>query len=423
MMSLFALVDCNAFFVSCERVFQPHLEGKPVIVLSSNDGCAISRSNEAKALGIKMGVPLFKIKDIVKKHKVHVFSSNFSLYGDMSSRVMETLKTLSPSLEIYSIDEAFLDLSFLSHHELFDHGCHMKALVKQWTGIPVSVGIGPTKTLAKVANHLAKKNPSGCCVLVDPQQIEEILKTFPLQEVWGIGSQWSQKLSQFGMNTASDLVQADPGWIRKTFNIVLARTALELKGVSCLSLEEAYPSKKTMISSRSFGTPVTSFDMLREAVSFHASALAHRLRKEKSKASLISVSIRTSPFDKNGIIYSNSEVMVLPFASQDTSLLIKAATSGLEKIFREGLSYKKAGVKVLNLSPESQSLPTLFTDESFDDSPKRKALLKTIDRLNHFYGKGSLVFASEGFRKTWVPRAVCKSPSYTQRWDQLTTVG
>ncbi|MBA3814668.1 MAG: Y-family DNA polymerase [Alphaproteobacteria bacterium] len=267
---MFALVDCNAFYVSCERVFQPHLEGKPVIVLSSNDGCAISRSNEAKALGIKMGVPLFKIKDIVQKHKVHVFSSNFSLYGDMSSRVMATLKTMSSSLEIYSVDEAFLDLSLVPQHELFSQGCHIKTLVKQWTGIPVSVGIGPTKTLAKVANHMAKKNPSGCCVLADPQKIEEVLKTFPLQDIWGIGYQWSKKLSRFGMNTALDLVQAELGWIRKTFNIVLTRTALELKGTSCLSLEEVYPPKKAMVSSRSFGVPVSSFDVLREAVSFHA---------------------------------------------------------------------------------------------------------------------------------------------------------
>lgn len=422
-MPMFALVDCNAFFVSCERVFQPHLEGKPVIVLSSNDGCAISRSNEAKALGIKMGVPLFKIKDIVKKHKVHVFSSNFSLYGDMSSRVMKTLKTLSPSLEIYSIDEAFLDLSFIPQQILFDHGCHMKALVKQWTGIPVSVGIAPTKTLAKVANHMAKKHVSGCCVLDDPQNIEEILKTFPLQEVWGIGSQWSQKLSQFGMYTALDLAKADLGWIRRTFNIVLTRTALELKGSSCLSLEEIYPPKKAMISSRSFGVPVSSFDVLREAVSFHASTLARRLRQEKTKTSLISVSIRTNPFDQKGILYANSEVVILPFASQDTSLLIKAATSGLEKIFKEGLSYKKAGVKALNLSPESQSLPTLFTNEAFEDNERRKTLLKMIDKLNQHYGKGSLVFGSEGFRKTWAPKAISKSRLYTQCWDQLVRVG
>lgn len=423
MKPIFALVDCNAFFVSCERVFQPHLEGKPVIVLSSNDGCAISRSNEAKALGIKMGVPLFKIKDIVKKHNVRVFSSNFSLYGDMSSRVMDVLKTVTPCLEIYSIDEAFLDLGLLPHHELFDHGLHIKMLVKQWTGIPVSIGMAPTKTLAKIANHIAKKNASGCCVLLDPQKVEEVLKTFPLQDVWGIGSQWSKQLSRCGINTALDLARADIGWIRKTFNVILARTALELKGTACLSLEEISSPKKTMISSRSFGAPVSSFDILREAVSFHASSLARRLRQEKSKTSFLKVSIRTNPFDKQGEVYANAKAVFLPFPSQDTSLLIKAALSGLEKIFKEGLCYKKAGVTALNLSPESQSLPTLFTHEDFEDSPKRKALLKTIDRLNQHYGKGSLVFASEGLHKTWGPKAICKSHLYTQRWDQLMRVG
>lgn len=420
---MFALVDCNSFFVSCERVFQPHLEGKPVIVLSSNDGCAIARSHEAKALGIKMGDPLFKIKDIVKKHHVHVFSSNFSLYGDMSSRVMHTLKTMSPSLEVYSVDEAFLDLSSLPHRALFDHGCHIKSLVKQWTGIPVSVGVAPTKTLAKIANHLAKKQALGCCVLLNPREIEEALKNFPLQEVWGIGSQWSQKLSRFGLQTAFDLAQADMGWIRKTFNVILARTALELKGISCLSLEAISSPKKTMISSRSFGVSVSSFDTLREAMSFHASVLARRLRKEKSKASLISVSLYTTPFDKKGVVYANSKAILLPFPSQDTSLLIKAAIAGLEKIFKEGLCYKKAGVRVLNLSPESQSCPTLFTHEDFEDRPKRKTLLKTMDKLNHFYGKGTLVFASEGMRKSWAPKALRKSPAYTQCWNQLLTVG
>ena len=423
MKPIFALIDCNAFFVSCERVFQPHLEGKPVIILSSNDGCAISRSNEAKALGIKMGVPLFKIKDIVEKNNIHVFSSNFSLYGDMSSRVMRVLKTVAPSLEIYSIDEAFLDFSFLPHHELLMHGCHIKELVKQWTGIPVSVGIAPTKTLAKIANYIAKQNDPGCCVLLEPHKIEEVLKTFPLQEVWGIGSQWSQKLSRFGINTGFDLARADLGWLQKTFNIILARTALELKGTSCLSLENTASPKKTMISSRSFGIPVSSFDMLREAVSFHASTLARRLRQEKSKTSLLSVSIRTNPYDKKGRNYSNSETVFLSFPSQDTSLLIKAAIAGLEKIFKEGLCYKKVGITALNLSPESQTLPTLFANEDFDDSPKRKALLKTVDHLNQLYGKGALVFASEGLGKTWRPKAICKSFAYTQRWDQLMRVG
>jgi DNA polymerase V len=422
MSPLFALVDCNAFFVSCERVFQPRLEGKPVIVLSSNDGCAIARSNEAKALGIRMGDPLFKIKDIVKKHHVHVFSANFSLYGDMSSRVMETLKILGPNLEVYSIDEAFLDLKSLPLENLFAYGCEVKRTVKQWTGIPVSVGMGPTKTLAKIANHLAKKDPSGCRVLTDPAEIEAILRDFPLSDIWGVGRQWSKKLLQYNINTALDLANADHRWVRKAFNIVLARTALELKGTPCLSLEDISPSKKTMISSRSFGTPVTNPEHLREAVSMHASLLAQKLRQQGSKTSLMSVYIRTNPFDRQGSYYSNSRLVSLITPSQDSAVLIKAGISALRKIYKPGLAYKKAGVTVLNLTPETQCTPSLFKEWEEKDSAKRKALLKTMDRLNAQYGRGSLIFASEGIRRSWRPKSGWRSPSYTQDWTKLVEV-
>ncbi|KAB2832153.1 MAG: Y-family DNA polymerase, partial [Caedimonadaceae bacterium] len=227
---MFALIDCDAFYVSCERIFQPHLEKKPVIVLSSNDGCAISRSSEAKALGIPMGAPLFKIRDIIEKYNVHLFSANFSLYGDISSRVMEVLKAFSPTVEVYSIDEAFLDLSLLSQDELFAYGCNIKKIVKKWTGIPVSVGIGPTKTLAKVANNMAKRHPLGCYALLTPEKTEVLLGQVSLQDVWGIGPRWSKKLNTLGLTTALDLARAEPRWIRKTFNIVLAKTTLELRG-------------------------------------------------------------------------------------------------------------------------------------------------------------------------------------------------
>jgi len=420
MSSVFALVDCNAFFVSCEKVFQPHLEGKPVIVLSSNDGCAIARSNEAKALGIKMGDPLFKIQEIVKKNHVKVFSSNFSFYGDMSSRVMETLQQFSPSLEIYSIDEAFLNLRSLPESELFSHGCRIKEIVKLWTGIPVSVGIGPTKTLAKVANHLAKKNSIGCCVLRKQEDIEVALKTFSLQDVWGIGSQWSKKLSQLGLTTAWDLAQADSSWVRKTFNVVLARTALELRGISCLSLEETSQPKKSLISSRSFGKPVTSVEVLRQALSHHASSLAQKLRWQGSTTSLLSIFIRTSPFHTREPYYMNSCAIPLLFPSHDTALLIKAATAGLEKIFKEGALYKKAGVMALHLLPEDQVIPSLF--QNGQDLVRRKLLFQTFDKLNDRFGRGSLVFASEGFRKAWRPKASRKSSSFTQAWEHLPRV-
>lgn len=420
MKPVIALVDCNSFFVSCERVFQPHLEGKPVIVLSSNDGCAIARSPEAKALGIQMGSPLFKIQDIVKRNHVKVISSNFSLYGDMSSRVMETLKGFSHSLEIYSIDEAFLNLSIFPKDDLFSYGCLIKKTVKLWTGIPISIGIGPTKTLAKIANHLAKKHPSGCCVLLEPEKIHTALSQFPLQDVWGVGFQWSKKLSHLGLKTASDLAQADPQNIRKTFNVVLARTALELKGTPCLHLEEIYPPKKSLISSRSFGIPVTSFEILREAVSFHASSLAHKLRQQQSLSYALNVFIHTNRFQKGETYYSNTYVIPLLFPSQDTAVLIKAAISGLEKIFKSGFFYTKAGVMALQICSAKEAPPSLFQNK--EEIEKRKSLFKAFDKLNAQFGRGAVIFASEGFHKTWRPKACRKSPSFTQDWNQLPCV-
>ncbi|MBY0501385.1 MAG: Y-family DNA polymerase [Alphaproteobacteria bacterium] len=420
MKPIIALVDCNSFFVSCERVFQPHLEGKPVIVLSSNDGCAIARSSEAKALGIQMGAPLFKIQDIIKKGHVKVISSNFSLYGDMSSRVMETLRQFSPSLEIYSIDEAFLNLSLVPEKDLFSYACLIRKIVKLWTGIPVSIGIGPTKTLAKVANHLAKKHSSGCCVLLRPDEINTALRQLSLQDIWGIGPQWSKKLSHLGLKTASDLAQTDPHKIRKIFNVVLSRTALELKGIPCLSLEEISPPKKNLISSRSFGIPVTSFEILRQAVSFHASSLAQKLRQQQSLTCALNVFIHTNRFQKGETYYSNACVIPLPFPSQDTAALIKAAISGLEKIFKNGSFYKKTGVTALQIYSAEKVPHSLFQNK--EEIEKRKSLLKAFDKLNAQFGRGSVIFASEGFHKTWRPKACLKSPSFTQEWNQLPRV-
>lgn len=420
---MFALVDCNTFYVSCERVFQPQLEGKPVIVLSSNDGCAIARSNEAKALGIKMGIPLFKIKDIIEKHHVHVFSANFTLYGDISARVMAILRTLCPFMEIYSIDEAFLNLSSLPSSELYSYGCHMKKTVKQCTGIPVSVGIGPTKTLAKVANSIAKKSASGCYVLDSPDAIETILRKYPIQEIWGIGTQWSKKLETFNIRSAFDLAKSDIRWIRKAFNVMVVRTVMELRGISCLSLEEIVLPKKSMLSSRSFGTPVTTLEGLHQAASFHASSLARRLREERSKTSLLNVFISTSRFDEGGNYYRNSAIIPLPCPSYDNATLIKAASLGLAKIYRNGLSYKKAGVIALNLTPEDYGPNFLFTEMENETSPTRKALLKSIDELNERFGRGTLKFASEGIHHHWRPKAIWKTQSFTTNWKQLPKLG
>lgn len=411
---MFALVDCNSFYASCEKVFQPHLEGKPLIVLSSNDGCAIARSSEAKALGIKMGDPFFQIKDVVQKNHVVVFSSNFSLYGNLSWRVMETLRRFSSSLEIYSIDEAFLRLKFDPKEDLFSYGCLIRETVKRWTGIPVSVGIGSTKTLAKVANHLAKTHPQGCCVLVTSKEIENALQLLPLQDVWGIGRQWSRKLSLFGFKTALDLAQADLRFIKDTFNVVLAHTVMELKGISCLSIEDEELPKKSMVSSRSFGNPVTSLESLREAISFHASRLGYKLRKQKSMTTVLKVFVRAKPF------HSNFYIVPLRYPTQDTAVLIKAALWGLEKIFRKGFSYKKAGVMVLHLVPTDTIVPSLFQTKG--EIQKRKYLLKAVDGLNRRFGKGALIFASEGVHKLWRAKSFLKSPNFTGDWAQLPQV-
>ncbi|MBL8677245.1 MAG: Y-family DNA polymerase, partial [Alphaproteobacteria bacterium] len=348
---------------------------------------------------------------------------NFSLYGDISSRVMEVLKAFSSTLEVYSIDEAFLDLSMLPQNELFAYGCNIKKIVKKWTGIPVSVGIGPTKTLAKVSNSMAKRHPLGCYALLTPEKIEALLGRISLQEVWGIGPRWAKKLNALGLSTALDLGRADPRWIRKAFNIALAKTALELKGKACLSIGETISPKKSLISSRSFGIPLTTFEDLREAVSFHASSLAHRLRVEGHKTSLLSIAVRTNPFDKKGRFYSNTHLTPLSYPSQDNTTLIKAATLALEKIYREHLSYKKVGVMALNLSSEDQATtPSLFEKREQEHSLRRREVLKSIDHLNDRYGKGSLIFASEGVKTSWQPKSSWKSPSFTQNWKQLLKV-
>lgn len=420
--AMFALVDCNSFYVSCERIFQPRLEREPVIVLSSNDGCAIARSQEAKAIGIPMGAPFFKIRHLVEKHGVHVFSPNFSLYGNFSSRVMSALQAFSSALEIYSIDEAFLDLSSVPQHELFSYGCHIKKIVKQWTGIPVSVGIAPTKTLAKVASAMAKRHPAGCYTLLDSLKIDTLLRNFPLQDVWGVGHHSIKKLSSLGLNSALDLACMDIRHIRQTFNVVLARTALELRGISCLSLKEISAPKKNLLSSRSFGSPVTAFEDLREAVSFHASSLAQRLRQEGSKTSLLSVSIKTNRFDKKGGFYHNTHLIPLPYPSHENSLLIKASTLALKKIFRENLSYKKVGVTALNLIQKDQETPSLFKDMKNQDCSKKEGLLQAIDGINYRHGKDTLIFASEGLKKPWQSKSSWKSPSFLSQWDQLPKV-
>ncbi len=415
MTQVFALIDCNNFYVSCERVFNPALESVPTLVLSNNDGCAIARSNEMKALGIKMGDPYFKIKDILEKHNVQVFSSNYELYGDMSSRVMGCLRQFSPHMEIYSIDEAFLDLSLIPPDELLTYGQEIHRKIKQWTGIPVSVGIGPTKTLAKVANKLAKSQGLPCHALLNLADIQKALKAFPLKDIWGIGRRWAEKLSQMGFQDAYELSQADTKWARQTFNIVMARLVSELQGLSYLSLEEINPKKKSMVSSRSFGKHITSLEDLSASVAYHASRLGQKLRQQQSKASTLAVSIRTNPHRQQDVQYRNSQLIHLPCPTNDSRILISHAKRALEKIYKPGPIYKKAMVMVDGLVPQDYVQYDLFLSQDQVEEEHSRVLMDTLDHLNRTHGKGSLIFASEGTRKTWRMQRNMKTPSYTTR--------
>jgi len=296
---MFALVDCNNFYASCERLFRPDLEGKPIVVLSNNDGCVIARSNEAKALGIPMGAPEFKYRKQMKKQGIHVFSSNFPLYGDLSARVMNVLEQLSPSLEIYSIDEAFADMSSFGNYDLYEHGLEIRNRVLQWTGIPVSIGFARTKTLSKIANRVAKKTPKakGAFVLDNQDKINSVLKKIEIGDVWGVGGKYAKSLKASGIKSAYDLAQADESWIRRKYSVVLQRTIRELKGDSCISIEEL-PEKKQLLVSRSFRERVTNYYQMRSLIAGYISRACEKLRKQKSVARSITVFIRTSPFSE-----------------------------------------------------------------------------------------------------------------------------
>ena len=339
-----ALVDCNSFYVSCERLFNPSIIKKPVVVLSNNDGCIISRSTEAKVLGIKMGEPYFKVKGIVKKHNIKVFSSNYSLYGDISRRVMKTLKQFSPQMEIYSIDEAFLDLSSVNNENLLEHGNKIRKTILKWTGIPTSIGIATTKTLSKIANHIAKKDSSGVINLVNATQIDEILKEIKINDVWGVGRQLTKFYIKNGITTANQLKNITDSWIKKNTNVFGARTVMELKGLSCISLETHNEKRKNCCVSRSFGRKVTKLEELNESITKHCLNAAEKIRLDNQTTKRITVFIRTSPFQKDKNYYANSKNMDLPIRTNDSIELVKQALTALKYIYRKGYKYQKIGI-------------------------------------------------------------------------------
>lgn len=411
---VFALVDCNNFFVSCERAFQPSLEHKPVMVLSSNDGCVISRSKEVKQLGIPMGMPFFKCKDIVKEHGIVVFSSNFSLYGDLSHRVMDTLNQFTDKIEIYSIDEAFLQLDYSSDNEEF---CRtIKKIVRQWTRIPVSIGIAPTKVLAKVANHLAKKNDQyGGVVDITDKNIDDILYTVPINDIWGVGRQTTRFLTKNNISTALDLKNAPDTWIKEHLKITGLKIAYELRGISCLPLEELRDPKKGIMCTRSFGKAVTSLDQLVEAVATYTERAAEKLREEHRLATYLSVYIRTNYFNQDKK-YSIGKGVELPVATSFTPDLVREALQILKSIYKEGFRYAKAGVFLTGLVPETSIQQNLFVRT---DTFKQKKLMESVDALNQRFGKETLTYAGAGISKEWSVKKEFISKKFTTSLKDL----
>lgn len=420
MADLLALVDCNNFYASCERVFQPALRGRPVVVLSNNDGCVIARSNEAKALGIAMGAPWHLNRDLFAREGVIVRSSNYSLYGDMSARVMRILADQAPEVEIYSIDEAFLDLAGFGDRAE-EHMRAVRQLVLAWTGIPVSVGIAPTKTLAKVANRLAKKRAAsgGVLVLADEACQTEALAQLELTDLWGVGGRLAQRLAALGIATPLALRAADAKFLRQHCSVVMERMVLELRGMPCLGLEIHTPDRQTIMASRSFGRPVEARRELEEAVATYISRAAEKMRRRNLVTSAVTVFTHSNRFKPEERQYSGTHTVHLPVATSDTSRLLKAALHGVARIWQPGIRYKKAGVICLDLQPAARAQPGLFHDV---DSAERQALMAALDSLNFRYGRGAVGFATAGTRQAWSLRSDKRSPRFTTRWNELLEV-
>ena len=420
-MRTIALIDVNNFYVSCERVFNPKLIGKPVVVLSNNDGCAVARSNEVKALGVGMGAPWFKFQDLAKQHGIVALSSNYALYADMSNRVMSILRDFSPEQEVYSIDESFLDVTSFKRRDLIQYGQQMRSRILQWTGLPVCVGIGSTKTLAKLANHCAKKQSqfNGVCNLnqLSSNDVNQLFSNIAVGEVWGIGPKLAPKLNELGINSVLDLKHADGERLRQLFSVVMQKTIQELNGKVCIELEDVAPAKKQIVSSRSFGVSVYDLASLSESISLYMTRAAEKLRKQHSYAGALYVFIRTSPFKPNEPFYSNSLTVALPSPTNDTRTLVSVALWTLNRLYRAGYNYQKAGVMLSELVPAEGCQTDLFASQTA--SIKSNKLMTVMDNINKKMGKESIKVASEGFKRPWKMKQENKSPCYTTKWDEL----
>jgi DNA polymerase V len=418
MQEVFGIIDCNNFYVSCERVFRPDLEGKPVIVLSNNDGCCVARSQEVKNLGVKMGDPVFKIRDLIKRENITLFSSNYAYYGDISNRVVQTLGSMVPTIETYSIDESFLNLGDFHEREVEPLARELRERVHRWVGIPTCVGIAPTKTLAKVANFIAKKRPQyrGVCDLRSASLRAELLPTVPVDEVWGIGGASAAKLSKLGVQTAADLAALNPDDARALMTVTGGRSVYELRGVSCLPLELMEPTRKGIAVTRSFGAPVTSWEPMREAIASYATRAAEKMRRYKVAAENIFVFIHTSTFN-NEPFYSNGASARFFETTNDTGEVVVLAVRLGERLWRDGFRYMKCGVMITELVPETIRQPALWGEL---DREKRERAWRAMDKLNATLGRDTVRILGAGPKDAaWKLRAEHRSPRWTTRWDEL----
>ena len=413
---MIGLADCNNFYASCERVFNPQIKRKPIVVLSNNDGCVIARSNEAKALNIKMGEPAFKIKSLFKKHKVHVFSTNFALYGDLSERVMNTLKSEISRVEIYSIDEAFLDFSDLCS---FDRALSIRKKVKKWTGIPISIGIAPTKTLAKVANHIAKKSTKDGVFILRKSDIVRYLKYLPIEDVWGIGRKNAFKLKQYGVYTALDFRNLNTDWLRKNFSINGVRLQKELRGEICYALEFKKNKKKNICTARSFGKETNDYNIIRQAVSNFANTCAIKLRKEAGCCYKVSVFLMTNRYKPNALQHYPYITLNFQTPTSDSFEIVSKANIALKNIYRDKCIYKKAGVIVQNIVSAKEVQTSLFDTIN---RKKRNKLMCSIDKINMLMGRDKIRLAAQGFDRKWKLQQEKLSPCYTTRFSDILSI-
>ena len=420
---VFALVDVNNFYVSCERAFNPRLADVPVVVLSNNDGCAVARSNEVKALGIKMGAPWFKLKDLAQKHGIVALSSNYTLYGDMSNRVVTVLKQFSPDIEVYSIDESFLRVETITHlhGNATAMGHAMRNRIRAWTGLPVCAGFGSTKTLAKFANHLAKKNAvfDGVCDLTNmtDEECESWMAKIAVAEVWGVGRKIAARLEAMKICTVLDLVHADTKLLRMQFGVVMERTVSELQGTSCLELEDIAPKKQQIMASRSFGSLLTDKQQIAEAVAWHITTAAEKLRAQASVAGAVYVFVQTNRFREQDAQYNAGLIVPLADVSDDTRVLTTAALAGLARIYRAGFGYKKCGVMLMELEQKVNRQETLFDDPAQREQSAK--IMGTVDRINQIWGRGTVRTAAAGFTQQWAMRSQNRTPRYTTNWREL----